>query len=455
MVPDTGIIKFEVHAAAAAFSGSFAISAEEFATKSGAVDGDANQGNNVGFSFPMGQNRAFHVSHRVFSGAKRFLVGSSDIQSSKSGDDRGWNITITHITGNGLIEGSVVEDQLAAGVIARLDTGPEYKPGPTPHTFKGTNRATAIAALDKYLDGVSIVTQASVRIISDADNYITVSIHPDVAVGPKGNKWSLVWNGDSSSPGEESVETFDNLFRAVVQWDAGAATLEQLHVMFHGDSKFESVVTGDDTSLVSISETFGTDTVGNTIFFQGGARVHNATPHSWFAHYVDNPAATVTLEYESRQEMQVWDAPSIDFKPAFTLLDSPTKPNPWTILRHTPADASPEEWQWTLLVTTTRTELIQRSGGTVTSPVKGTVRPIVPITSEEVWVRLFKGVNDINMVKLDTLLLADGSRALLEVEFRLGVSGLNLQIAADGHIHMMRTTGTTGNVLIGCDVWYR
>ena len=660
-VPKTGIIEIEVHAVAAAFSGSFAIPAEEFLTKVGAVDSEANQGENKGFSFPMGQNRAFHISHRIDArGVPRFLAGSSDIQSAKSGDDQGWNITITHITGNGLIDGSVVEAQLAPAVVTKLNSGlgyspgpahfrfvgldrkaavaardkyflgeialsqayvdifslhtssyirvtldrsvteqtgvagndwnlalgtdhtntavtitpntpgktftlrlpdagitldalatdldansrlhaqvagngsalvdyaatwgsttvgsvspfrhggdqstiertawraeyianpslvlvlaygileeyqhwavavapavsdwetvltlidppaPNYKPGPTPNTFSGANRAAAVAALDTHLDGVSMVTQASTRIYSDADNYITVSLDAAVAKGPRGNRWSMRWGGDSSSAGEIELDTVDSLFRAVLKWDVNATTLAGLHAEFTGDSKFTSVVTGDDTSVASVAATFGEDTVGNTIFFTGGDRTQIDVPHTWFAHYVDNAAATITLEYESRQEIQVWDVPSIDFRTAFTLLDSPTKPNPWTVLAHD--DSSPDDWQWTAVAGATETELIERSAGTVTNPTRGSARPVVPATAKEIWVRLTKGSADVNMVKLDKLVLPSGDDADLRVEFRLGVSGIHLRLATNGHVYVKRTTGVSGSITVGCDIWYR
>ena len=661
-VPKTGIIKVEVHAVDAAFSGSFAIPAEEFLTKVGAVNDDANQGANKGFSFSMGQNRAFHISHRLDArGVPRFLAGSSDNQSAKSGDDQGWNITITHITGNGLTDRSVIESQLATGVAAKLnyspvyspgpdhfrfvgsdrkaavaardkyflgetaltqayvdifsiktssyirvtldrsvieqtgadgndwnlvlgtdhtntavsitpntpaktftlrlpDAGitldslaadldgnsrlhaqvagngsflvdydatwgsnpsvgsvspfrhggdqstiertewraeyianpnfvlvlaygileeyqhwavavapavsdwetvltlidpptPNYEPGPTPNIFRGANRAAAVLARDKYLDSVSGMTQAFTRIYSDADNYITVSLNASVAKGPKGNKWSMRWGGDSSSAGEIELETFDSLFRAILKWDVNATTLAGLHTEFSGDSKFSSTVTGDGALVASITETFGTDEIGNTIFFQGGSRTHINIPHTWFVHYVDNSAATITLEYDSRQEMQVWDVPSIDFRTAFTLLDSPSRPNPFTVLTHD--DTDPETYQWTAVAGATETELIQRTGGSVTAPVRGTVRPVIPATGKEIWVRLSKGGNDINTVEMDELILPNGDKADSQVEFRLGVSGIHLRINSTGHLFIRRTTGVSGTVTVGCDIWYR
>ena len=330
---------------------------------------------------------------------------------------------------------------------------PNYKPGPTPNTFSGANRAAAIAALDTHLDGVSVVTQASTRIYSDADNYITVSLDAAVAKGPRGNRWSMRWGGDSSSAGEIELDTVDSLFRATLKWDVNATTLAGLHAEFTGDSKFTSVVTGDDTSVASVAETFGEDTVGNTIFFTGGDRTHIDIPHTWFAHYVDNAAATITLEYESRQEMQVWDVPSIDFRTAFTLLDSPTKPNPWTVLTHD--DSDPEEWQWTGVAASAESELIERSAGTVTNPTRGAARPVVPATAKEIWARLSKGGNDVNMVKLDKLVLPSGDSADLRVEFRLGVSGIHLRLGTNGHLYVKRTTSVSGSITIGCDIWYR
>ena len=444
-VPSTGLLRFEVHSTSAAYAGSFTIPTVEFLTKSGNVSSNANQGANFGFSFSTGQNKAFHVSHRTFSNANRFLVGSS-----QTGE---FSITITHISGNGLADGSVAEDQLVAGVVAKLNSVPEYAPGPTPNIFSGTNRTAAIAALDMHLDGVSVVTQASTRIYSDADNYITVSVNASEGIGPKGNKWIMKWGGDSDSAGEIELDTADSLFQAVLKWDVDVTTLAGLHAEFSGDSKFSSVVTGNDALIASVIETFGEDTVGNTIFFQGGNRVHMDTAHDWFTHYVDNLAATVTLEYQSRQEMQVWDPTLIDFRTVFILLDSPTEPNPFTVLAHD--DSSPEDWQWTAVAGTAETELVARTAGTVINPTRGSINPVVPLTSEEIWVRLSKGGDDINMRKLDKLVLPSGDDAELRVELRLGVSGIHLRIGTDGHIHVKRTTSVSGNVTIGCDIWYR
>ena len=637
IVPETGDLLFTVYPKTTnAFAGHFQIAAEDFITRTG-VDGTASgQGQNTGFAFPVGQNRAFTVTHREVGGVKRFLWSTSheanltwhleivhltpappsgpsyqpgpahfrfvgldrkaavaarekyfsgevalsqayvDIFSSKTSSyirvtlDRSvteqtgaagnaWTLVLgvdhtntavsttpntpartftlrlpdagitldalaadldgnsrlnAQVAGNGsalvdnaatwgsnpavgsasqfrhggdqstiertawraeyianqnlvlvLAYGILEEYQHWAIAVAPAVSGwetvltlidppaPNYMPGPIPNIFSGVDKAAAEAALDKYLDSVSGVTQAQIRIYSDADNYITVSIDAAVAKGPRGNKWQLQWGGDSDSAGEIELDTTDSLFRGVLKWDVDATTLAGLHAEFSGDSKFSSVVTGDDTSVVSVAETFGGDTVGNTIFFQGGGRIHIDTPHTWFAHYVENPAATITLEYESRQEVQVWDVPLSDFRTAFTLLDSLARPKPWTVLTHD--DSDPEEWQWTLLVTTTEQELVQRLGGSVLVPTKGTIKAVVPPASNEVWIRLTKGGSDINMIKLDTLVLPDGRKAGRQAEFRLGPSGLNLRISNDGYIWVMRTTGTTGNVLIGCDIWYR
>ena len=434
VVPETGDLLFTVYPKTTnAFAGHFQIAAEDFILRTGAVTALSGQGQNTGFAFPIGQNRAFVVTHRVVGGVKRFLWATSHDANLT------WHLEITHLTPAPPVD----------------PPAPNYKPGPTPHTFSGANRAGAIAALDKYLDGVSVVTQASVRIVSDADNYITVSMHPDVAVGPKGNKWSLVWGGDSPSAGVESVETFDRLFRAVVQWDSGAATLEDLHSLFHGDSKFESVVTGDDASLASISETFGGDVVGNTIFFQGGNRVHIETPHSWFSHYVDNPAATVTLEYESRQEMQVWDATAIDFKTAFILLDSPTKPNPWTVLTH--PNISTENWQWTLSATGDEQELKERSGGTVKLPTSPSdtdaVQLAIPTDSKEVYVRLTNG-DETDAAYIPMIIIApDNAVVEPHVSLVLSYTTMILRISLSGHVYVKRAI--SGTTVVGCDIWYR
>ena len=636
VVPETGDLLFTVYPKTTnAFAGHYQIAAEDFITRVGADGVQSGQGQNTGFSFPVGQNRAFTVTHRVVGGVKRFLwstshdanltwrleiihltpatsgpsyqpgpahfrfVGSDrkaavaardkyflgeialtqayvDIFSIKTSSyirvtlDRSvteqmgtagnaWNlvlgtdhtntaVTITpntpaktftlrlpdagitldtlaadldgnarlhaQVAGNGsalvdydatwgsspavgavspfrhggdkstiertawraeyianpnfvlvLAYGILEEYQHWAVAVAPAISDwetvltlidpptPNYKPGPTPNAFRGANRAAAVSARDKYLDSVSGITQAFTRIYSDADNYITVSLDATVAKGPKGNKWSMQWGGDSSSAGEIELETFDSLFRATLKWDVNATTLAGLHSEFSGDSKFSSVVIGDDTSVVSVVETFGADEIGNTIFFQGGGRTHIDIPHTWFAHYVDNEAATITLEYESRQEMQVWDVPSIDFRTAFTLLDSPTKPNPFTVLIHD--DTAPDNYQWTAVAGSTETEMIQRIAGTVTNPTRGTVRPVIPASGKEIWVRLSKGGNDINTIEMDELILPNGDKADSQVEFRLGVSGIHLRIDSTGHVFVRRTTGTSGNVTVGCDIWYR
>ena len=304
VVPETGDLLFTVYPKTTnAFAGHFQIAAEDFITRTGVGGVASGQGESTGFAFSVGQNRAFIVTHREVDGVKRFLWAASHEANLT------WHLEIAHLTPATPIDPPATN----------------YKPGPTPNTFSGANRAAAIAALDKYLDGVSVVTQASTRIYSDADNYITVSVNPSEGIGPKGNKWIMKWGGDSDSAGEIELDTADSLFQATLKWDVDATTLAGLHAEFSGDSKFSSVVTGNDALIASVIETFGEDTVGNTIFFQGGNRVHMDTAHDWFTHYVDSPAATVTLEYQSRQEMQVWDATLIDFRTAFILLDSPTK----------------------------------------------------------------------------------------------------------------------------------
>ena len=451
IVPETGDLLFTVYPKTTnAFAGHFQIAAEDFITRTG-VDGTVSgQGQNTGFAFPVGQNRAFTVTHREVGGVKRFLWSTSHDANLT------WHLEIVHLTPappSGLPDGSVGEDQLAPDVVTKLGKIPEYTPGPTPHTFIGANRTAAIAALDKYLNGVSVVTQASTRIYSDADNYITISVNASEGIGPKGNKWIMKWGGDSDSAGEIELDTADSLFQAVLKWDVDATTLAGLHAEFSGDSKFSSVVTGNDALIASVIETFGEDVVGNTIFFGGGTRVHQDTAHDWFTHYVDNPAATVTLEYQSRQDIQVWDATLIDFRTVLVLLDSPTKPDPWTVLTHD--DSDPEEWQWTGVAASAEAELIERSAGSVTNPTRGSARPIVPATAKEIWVRLSKGSNDINTIKLDRLVLPTGVSADLRAEFRLGVSGIHLRIATNGHVYVKRTTSVSGSITIGCDIWYR
>ena len=330
----------------------------------------------------------------------------------------------------------------------------DYSPGLTPNTFRGANRAAAAAALDEYLNGVSLITQASLRIYSNADNYITVTLNAVVAVGPKGNKWSLRWAGDSSTPGEIDLNTVDSLFRATLKWDSNNSTLADLHAEFSRDSKFSSVVTGDDTSIASITETFGTDLIGNTVFFTGGLRTHTDT-HVWFSHYADDPVATVTLEYESRQEMQVWDAALENFRTVFTLLDSPTKPNPWTVLNH-PTNPT-DDYQWALSVTTSEGRVKERRGGTVKVPTfpaaADAVALVVPTDSKELYVRVTNG-DEIDSAYIPMGLLKPAgtvvdphnSFALLDVL-------MQLRISLAGHVYVKRAT--TGTTIIGCDIWYR
>ena len=329
----------------------------------------------------------------------------------------------------------------------------DYSPGLTPNTFRGANRAEALAALDEYVDGVSLITQASLRIYSDADNYITVSLNAVVAVGPKGNKWSLRWGGDSSSAGEIDLNTVDSLFRATLKWDSNNSTLADLHAEFSRDSKFSSVVTGDDASVASITETFGSDVIGNTVFFTGGLRTHTDT-HVWFSHYADNPAATVTLEYESRQEMQVWDAALVNFRTVFTLLDSPTKPNPFTVLTH-PSDIPTEDWQWTLGVELTEDQLIGRAGGTVMAPTTKDIRPLVPVNSTEVHFRFIDHTSTYrDQVYIAALILPSGNKvAGMNASFALGADLFHLRISDVGAVYLKRAT--TGTTTVLCDIWYR
>ena len=347
-----------------------------------------------------------------------------------------------------------VADEAAARIAGdALITGfHEFTPGPTPNIFSGANRAAAVAALDKYLDGVSVTTQASVRVYADANNYITVSINAAVALGPRSNKWIMKWGGNSD--GSLSVETFDNISQAIVEWDVGATTLNGLHELFQGDSKFSSVVTGDDTAIASVIETFGEDVVGNTIFFGGGTRVHVATPHSWFAHYVDNLAATVTLEYQSRQELQTWDAALIDFRTAFTLLDSPARPHPFTVLTH-PSDIPTEDWQWTLGVELGEEQLIGRAGGTVLAPTTKDIRPLVPVESTEVHFRFIDHTSTYrDQVYIAALILPSGEKvAGMNASFALGDDLFHLRISDVGAVYLKRATVGTTTVL--CDIWYR
>ena len=324
----------------------------------------------------------------------------------------------------------------------------------TPNIFRGANRAAAVASLDEYLDGVSLITQASLRIYSNANNYITVTLNAVVAVGTKGNKWSLRWGGDSSSAGEIDLNTIDSLFRATLKWDSNNSTLADLHAEFSRDSKFSSVVTGDDTLVVSINETFGSDIIGNTVFFTGGLRTHTDT-HVWFSHYADDPVATVTLEYESRQEMQVWDAALVKFRTVFTLLDSPTKPNPWTVLTH-PTNPT-DDYQWALSVTTSEGRVKERRGGTVKSPTfpsaTDAVPLFVPTNSKEVYVRLTNGDETDSAYIPMMLLKPAGTVNDPHVSFALKDVLMQLRISLDGHVLVKRAT--TGTTIIGCDIWYR
>ena len=331
---------------------------------------------------------------------------------------------------------------------------PNYMPGPTPTIFSGADRAAAEATLDKYLDSVSGVTQAQIRILADASNYITVSLNATVAKGPKGNKWALRWGGDSSSAGAVELETVDSLFRATLKWDVNATTLAGLHAEFSGDSKFSSVVTGDDSSVASVAETFGADAVGNTIFFQEGSRTHIDTPHTWFAHYVDDPAATITLEYESRQEVQVWDVPLGDFRTAFTLLDSPARSDPFTVLTH-PSDIPTEDWQWTLGVELGEEQLIGRAGGTVMAPTTKDIRPLVPVDSTEVHFRFIDHTSTYrDQVYIAALILPSGNKvAGMNASFALGPDLFHLRISDVGAVYLKRATAGTTTVL--CDIWYR
>ena len=329
---------------------------------------------------------------------------------------------------------------------------PNYMPGPTPNVFSGADRAAAEASLDKYLDTVSGVTQAQIRILADASNYITVSLNATVAKGPKGNKWSLRWGGDSSSAGAVELDTVDSLFRATLKWDVNATTLAGLHAAFSADSKFSSAVTGDDTSVASVAETFGADAVGNTIFFQEGSRTHIDTPHTWFAHYVDDPAATITLEYESRQEVQVWDVPLGDFRTAFTLLDSPGRP--FTVLTH-PSDIPTEDWQWTLGVELTEDQLIGRAGGSVLAPTTKDIRPLVPVDSTEVHFRFIDHTSTYrDQVYIAALTLPSGNKvAGMNASFALGADLFHLRISDAGAVYLKRAT--TGTTTVLCDIWYR
>ena len=445
-VPTTGVLEFFVYGTASAFAGTFTIPVKTFITKTAVLGGAADQGSNQAFAFPIGQNRSFSVSSRVEVGTttRRFLIASSD--------GLNYTVLVLHVEGNGLGANTVTEDQLTSEVKAKLNQ--VYSPGPTPNIFNGVDRAAAIAAVNKYLDGVSVITQASVRIYSDADNYITVSMHADVAVGPKGNKWKMKWGGDSDSPGGLEVDTADSIFQATVKWDSGASTLDALHDLFHGDSKFESVVTGDDTLIASITETFGEDVVGNTIFFAGGNRVHTNVPDSWFTHYTDNLGATITLQYQARQEMQVWDASLIDFRTAFTLLDSPTKPDPFVVLTH--PNISTENWQWAVSVTTAEARLRERSGGTVKAPVFpadiDAVQLVVPTDSKEVSIRITNG-DEIDQAFIARLALPSGSVVDAHIGFVLKDVLMQLRINSEGHVFVKRATA--GTTIVGCDIWHR
>ena len=330
----------------------------------------------------------------------------------------------------------------------------DYSPGLIPNTFRGANRAAAAAALDEYVDGVSLITQASLRIYSNANNYLTVTLNAVVAVGTKGNKWSLRWGGDSASSREIDLNTVDSLFRATLKWDSNNSTLADLHAEFNRDSKFSSVVTGDDALVASINETFGSDVIGNTVFFTGGLRTHTDT-HVWFSHYADDPVATVTLEYESRQEMQVWDAALENFRTVFILLDSPTKPNPWTVLTH--PNISTENWQWTLSATADEQELKERSGGTVKLPTSPSdtdaVQLAIPTDSKEIYVRLTNG-DEIDAAYIPMIIIApDNAVVEPHVSLVLSYTTMILRISLSGHVYVKRAI--SGTTVVGCDIWYR
>ena len=112
-VPTTGLLRIEVYATGAAFAGYIEVDVTDFLTKTGNVGGNANQGANLGLSIPIGQNKAFHVSSYRLSGTRRFLIASTET--------REFSLKIVHVTGNGLLAGSVTRAQLAPAVVNQLD----------------------------------------------------------------------------------------------------------------------------------------------------------------------------------------------------------------------------------------------------------------------------------------------------------------------------------------------
>ena len=311
VVPETGDLLFMAYIAAnGAYAGHFQIPAKEFITRVGVSGATSGQGQSTGFSFPVGQNRAITVTHRVFSAAKRFLWSSShDI----GGTSTEWRLEITHLTP------------------APPDAGdPSYKPGLAPFRFVGSDRAAAVAAREEYFLGEVALSQAYVDIYSAGNaSRIRVTLDPSVTeqVGAAGNAWNLVLGVDHTNTSvtitpDTAAKTFTlRLPDAGIRLDALATDLDS-------NTRLNAEVVGNGSSLVNYIATWGPNpSSGSTSPFGGGAVQSTTERTAWRANYEADPELVLVLDYGIVEEYQHWNvavAPIVsDWETVLTLIDPP------------------------------------------------------------------------------------------------------------------------------------
>ena len=311
VVPETGDLLFMAYIAAnGAYAGHFQIPAKEFITRVGVSGATSGQGQSTGFSFPVGQNRAITVTHRVFSAAKRFLWSSSH---DVGGTSTEWRLEITHLTP------------------APPDAGdPSYKPGLAPFRFVGSDRAAAVAAREEYFLGEVALSQAYVDIYSAGNaSRIRVTLDPSVTeqVGAAGNAWNLVLGVDHTNTSvtitpNTAAKTFTlRLPDAGIRLDALATDLDS-------NTRLNAEVVGNGSSLVNYIATWGPNpSSGSTSPFGGGAVQSTTERTAWRANYEADPELVLVLDYGIVEEYQHWNvavAPIVsDWETVLTLIDPP------------------------------------------------------------------------------------------------------------------------------------
>ena len=311
VVPETGDLLFMAYIAQnGAYAGHFQIPAKEFITRVGVSGAVSGQGQTTGFSFPVGQNRAINVTHRVFSAAKRFLWSSSH---DVGGTSTEWRLEITHLTP------------------APPDAGdPSYKPGLAPFRFVGSDRAAAVAAREEYFLGEVALSQAYVDIYSAGNaSRIRVTLDPSVIeqVGATGNAWNLVLGVDHTNTSvtitpDTPAKTFTlRLPDAGIRLDALATDLD-------GNTRLNAEVVGNGSSLVNYIATWGPNPAAGSASPFGGGAVQSTTERtSWRAAYEADPELVLVLDYGIVEEYQHWNvavAPVVsDWETVLTLIDPP------------------------------------------------------------------------------------------------------------------------------------